>query len=181
MNYNNNMNLNNLMNMNNINTMNPMMLNQDDNNMPQNELIKNLLIQNNQMANQIEINNNIIKSSLQKPKLEKISLFDLTKNIDFFPAYEGKKINIIFTNDSIKPINIVAPIGCKIKELLSVFHIKLQMFGKDNNIKIWDLKDYIFIYNGHIMSLNEEKTINDFCSHEVEKIIFKLKSEVIGG
>ena len=174
---------NNIINdMNNMMNMNQMMLNQDNNNSNQSELISNLINQNIQMANQIAINNNSMKSMINNFSLgKKISLLDLTSNINFFPGYEGRKINVIFEGDNLLKINIITPINVKMKDLLAVFHIKLQMLGKDINLQIGDLKDYIFVSNGHIIYLNEEKTVNEFGLDDCSIVIFKKKREIIGG
>ena len=163
--------------------MNPMMLNNDINNSNQNELFSNLINQNIQMANQISINNNIMKSMIQNQDSDKNnSLIDIINNIDFFPLYEGKKVNVIFKNSDGISINVIAPISCKMKELLTVFYIMLQIYGKINNIKIWNLKEYFFLRNVHIIYLNEEKSIFD-CGlyNDAQSIIFRLKNEIIGG
>ena len=70
-------------------------------------------------------------------------------------------------------INIITPINVKMKDLLAVFHIKLQMLGKDINLQIGDLKDYIFVSNGRIIFLNEEKTVNEFGLDDCSIVIFK--------
>ncbi len=68
------------------------------------------------------------------------------------------------------------------KDLLTIFHIKLQMYGEDYKIKIFDLFEYYFLYNGYSISLNEEKTISEFgLSSSQEKIIFNLRNTIIGG
>ena len=122
-----------------------------------------------------------MKSMIQNDNFNKKNKFyELINDLDFFPAYEGRKINIIFSNESIK-INVVTPLNCKIKELLNAFHIKLQIYGKDNNIKIMKLNEYMFICNGHLISLNEETTIFDLGSIDPQFIIFKSKNEIIGG
>ena len=163
--------------------MNPMMLNNDIKNSNQNELFSNLINQNIQMANQISINNNIMKSMIQNQDMDKNnSLDDIINNIDYFPLYEGKKINVIFKSDNGISINVIAPLNCKMKELLTVFYIKLQIYGKINNIEIWNLKEYLFLNNGHIMFLNEEKPISDYgLFNDIHSIIFKLRNEIIGG
>ena len=130
------------------------------------------------MANQIAFNENMIKSTMS----QKTSIYNLTSKIDFFPRYKGKKLNIFFENSSGIKINIITPNDCKMKDLLTIFHIKLQMYGEDYKIKIFDLFEYYFLYNGYSISLNEEKTISEFgLSSSQEKIIFNLRNTIIGG
>jgi len=59
----------------------------------------------------------------------------------------------------------------------------LQIYGKCLlKIKIFDIEDYIFLHNGSIISLNEEKTIFDYGLRNVfEKIVFSQKNSIIGG
>ena len=130
-------NMNNMMNLNNLEQM---MLNQDNINSNKNEMIMNLINQNNQMANQITMNNNMIKSLLDRVN----AIEDLIGDINFFPGYKCRKTNVTFQDSSGIRINIVAPIDAKMKELLNVFHIRLQIYGKLNNIIVKEI-DYYFI------------------------------------
>ena len=59
----------------------------------------------------------------------------------------------------------------------------MQIYGKYLlKIKIFDIEDYIFFYNGSIISLNEEKTIFDYgLKMNIEKIVFSQKNSIIGG
>ena len=177
---NNNMGLNNGMMMNNMNLMG-LMGNNLENNSNDNKLIMDLLNQNIQMSNQLAINNNLMKALLQKKNNDNnnSNLYDLSGSIDFFPRYKGKKINVIFQSQY-GGINIITPQDCKMKDLLDVFHIKLQMYGKDHQINIDDLQDYLFIFNGHTISLDEERTINEFGSTNGVWIIVSPKGQIGG-
>ena len=128
-------NMNNMMNLNNLDQM---MLNQDNINSNKNEMIMNLINQNNQMANQIIMNNNMIKS-----------LLDRVNVIDDL-GYKCRKINVTFQDSSGITINIVAPIDAKMKELLNVFHIRLQIYGKLNNIIVNEIDYYCIWHNLHL-------------------------------
>ena len=172
--------------MNNMN--NGMIHNQNNNNQNNNELILNLINQNIQLQNQIQAINNKIKSILQNSNNnlgninQKSNLFDEMVDIDFFPGNEGKKINIIFENGrgGIK-INIITPSDATMKELLKVFHIKLQIYGKAANKKIYKLKDYHYLYKGSIIS-DFKKTIFEYgLVNNVETILFITKNDIIGG
>ena len=178
------MNLNMMNMMNNMN--NGMIHNQNNNNQNNNELILNLINQNIQLQNQIQVNNNMIKSILENSNNnlgninQKSNLFDEIADIDFFPGNEGRKINIIFDDGNFK-LNIVTPVDATMRELFNIFHIKLQIYGKATNRKIYKLNEYFYLYKGSIVS-NFEKTISENgMVNEIEHIIFKLKNDLIGG
>ena len=187
------MNLNNMMNpnMNNMmNNLNYMMMNVQNNNMNKTtkEQILDLINQNMQMTEQISINNNMIKnmienSDFENENKEKTNRFKDITEIDFFPGYHGQKINVIFSDTTGIKINIITPFNAKVKDLLRAFHTSLQIQGKYLlKIKIFDIEDYIFLYNNNIISLNDEKTIFDYgLKKNVEKIVFYQRNSIIGG
>ena len=175
-------NMNNMMNLNN---MNQMIYNQDNTNYNKKEMIMNLINQNNQMVNQIAINNNMIKSLLENPNSENIfeenKFDDYISNINFFPGYMGKRINVLFEYNGIQ-INVIAPEDVKMKELLKIFYIKFQILTRNKNYKVWELYDYIFLFNGCKISFGEEKSLIDYgLNKPVNKILFYLKDNIIGG
>ena len=119
------------MNIMNMNNFQPMMFNQFNNNLNKDELMINLINQNSQMTNQIAIKNNILKSLMQNPMKSKL---DLTE-INFFPRYKGKIINIFFEDNTGIKINIATPNDAQMKDLLTIFHIRLQIYGLENKKK----------------------------------------------
>ena len=173
----------NIMNMNNFQPIMPNQLNNDSN---KNELMINLINQNNQMTNQIAFNNNMLKSMLcldtnsKENKIE--SLLSILSDINFFPRYNGKKINVFFEDNTGIKINIRAPNDAEMKDLLVVFHIKLQLYGLENKIKIYNLEEYTFLFNSKKISLNEKTSIYDYgLVREINKIVFFLANNIIGG
>ena len=175
-----NPNMNNMMN--NLNDINNMMMPNQNNK----EQILNLINQNIQMANQIVINNNMIKTMIENSNFgndNQLSLFnsDLA-NIDLFPGNTGKKINVIFEDDSLTKLAVVAPIDAKMSELLKAFYIKFQFYAKFQHKYIGNLKEYFFIHSGSLISLDEQRTLQGFgFIHPIEHIIFKIKNAIIGG
>ena len=173
-----NMNQNNDINIINMNNFQPMMFNQFNNNLNKDELMINLINQNSQMTNQITINNDMLKSLMQNQMKSKLDLSE----INFFPRYKGKKINILFEDNTGIKMNITTPNDAEMKDLLAIFHIRLQIYGLENKIKIYELKDYSFMYNSLKISVDEKKTINVYGMHKVlETIVFFLKNAIIGG
>ena len=169
--------------------MNQMMGNQGNiNNQNMNNFMLNLINQNIQMANQIAINNNILKTLIENPSsfnninnlfqadnpnisgnnqiaFKNINMNTMNKNlkdlidsIDFFPGKSNNKCNVYFENPSGLRINMIVPRDVKMSDLIYVFYIKLQMIG----YKIKKLDDYIFLFNGYTVSLNEQKNIYEY-------------------
>ena len=103
--------------------------------------------------------------------------------IDFFPGYSDNRINIIFSDTSGVKINMVVPLEVQMKDLLKLFHIKLQIYGQLIIKKyIYKIEEYYFLYKGSIIQLNEQKTISQFgLANTVETIIFNTKNDIIGG
>lgn len=172
----------NMMNM--MNNMNNGMIHNNQNN---NELILNLINQNIQLQNQIQVNNNMIKSILENSNnnlgniAQKSNLYDEIADIDLFPGKWGKKINVIFKHETSKiKINVITPSDATIKELLVIFYIKLQIYGKDTNIKVSKLNDYNFIYN-NTRIVNSDKTIIEYGLVNGMDILFSEKNDLIGG
>ena len=171
----------------NIHNYQPMMSNQLNSNLNRNELINNLVDQNNQMINQISINNNMLKSLLDSnmdfKENKKQSLLDKLMGINFFPRYEGNIINVIFEDNTGKiKLNIAAPNDTEMKDLLVIFYIKMQIYGLENEIKIYELKDYLFLFNSRKIYLDEKASILDYgLKHNIEKIYFFLENSIIGG
>ena len=173
-----NMNQNNDINIINMNNFQPMMFNQFNNNLNKDELMINLINQNSQMTNQITINNDMLKSLMQNQMKSKLDLSE----INFFPRYKGKKINIFFEDNTGIKMNITTPNDAEMKDLLAIFHIRLQIYGLENKIKIYELKDYTFLYNSLKISLDEKASIFDYgLTKELEHIVFFLTNSIIGG
>ena len=88
------------------------------------------------MTEQISMNNKMIKSMIENADFENDNNEENKLNefyeIDFFPGNYGQKINVVFEDyrgSKIK-INMITPLDVKMKDLLSAFHIKLQIFDK---------------------------------------------------
>ena len=178
MNLNQNNEIINDMNIMNMNNFQPMMFNQFNNNLNKDELMINLINQNSQMTNQIAINNNILKSLMQNPMKSKLDLSE----INFFPRYKGEIINIFFQDNTGIKINIATPYDAQMKDLLTIFHIRLQIYGLENKKKIYELKAYTFLYNSQKISLDEKASIFDYgLKNKLETIVFFLKNNMIGG
>ena len=173
-----------MMNHNMINNFNNnMMMMPNQNNMFSNDkqLILDLINQNIQTSNLIK---NLVENSNFENKDKKNDEFwnDFC-GVDFFPGYSDNRINIVFCNTGGIKINMVAPLEVKMKDLLKIFHIKLQIYGqliiKKNINKI---EEYYFFYNGSIIPLNEQKTISQFgLAGTIETIIFNDKNNIMGG
>ena len=169
---------------------NNMMLNQNImNNLGQNkkDLILNLINQNIQLTNQIAINNNMIKEIIDNPNFnmeninQKTDFYNELYKIDFFPGKNGEKINVLFEEENTK-INVVAPIGVTMKELIEIFYIKFQIDAIYKKKNIFKLNDYNFFYKGCKISTNEKKTLKEYgLDNRVEHIVFYLKNVLIGG
>ena len=180
--------LNNSM-INNYNNINNMMLNLPNDNMNPNvkQQILNLINQNIQMTEQISMNNKMIKSMIENADFENDNneenkLKDFCR-IDFFPGNYGQKINVVFEDNRGSKINMITPLDVKMKDLLSAFHIKLQIFDKYiYKTKNYQLSDYSFIYRALKISLNEEKTLLEFgLNNPTEYITFFRNNVLIGG
>ena len=203
----NNMNMNNLINEN--NNMNQMMGNEGNiNNQNMNNFMLNLIDQNIQMANQIAINNNILKMIIENPssfnnlnnlfnennqnlfgnnqipfinfninEMNKNSI-QFINNVDFFPGKSNNKNNILFENTNGFKTNMIVPIDVKMSELFSAFFRKIKLMGYNVN----KLEEFVFLFNGCIISLNEQRTISEYGLVErVNKIVFFEKNNIIGG
>ena len=178
--------MNNMMMMNNMinmNQMNPI----NDIQKEKNDLIIKLVNQNNRLTNLIEKNNNTIKQIAENQYLERnqsyndeICYLDLSK-IDFFPNYRYNKINIIFEKTTGLTLAMLVPSNALVKELLMAFYIKLQIIETNKSNKIYELKDYYFIYNGSRINLDEKRTILDYGILPNSKIIFGDKQDISGG
>ena len=87
------------------------------------------------MENQILINNNMIKNLIENSNHSSENmntnnnLYDDLFDVDFFPGKIGARINVIFESGTTK-INVVAPLDTPMKELLQIFYVKLQIYGK---------------------------------------------------
>ena len=57
----------------------------------------------------------------------------------------------------------------------------MQIIGISKNINIYKIKDYNFIFNGHNLSLDENKTILEVGISNMSTIIIKDKYGLIGG
>ena len=153
-----------------INNMNNMMmLNQNNVNQNNKQIVLDLINQNIQMENQIMINNNKIKNIIENPNfnIENNQINDLYNelyDIEFFPGEIGDKINVIFEegNTKIIKINVVAPVNATMKQLLEVFYIKFQIYGKSYSKKIKKLNEYYFLFKNMEIPLDEKKTIYDY-------------------
>ena len=123
--------------MDNFNNINNMMMNLPNGNMNQNvkQQILNLINQNILMTEQISMNNKMLKTMIEnsdfgndnKEKEEPLKDF---LDIDFFPGYDGKRVNVIFSDSRGIKMNIITPLTAKVKDLINTFHITLQIYGK---------------------------------------------------
>ena len=161
----------------NMNNFQPMMPNQLNDNLNRNEMINNLINQNSQMTNQIAINNNMLQnllnSEMSLKENKKNNFLSLLSEINFFPRYKGEIANIIFEDNTGIKINISAPNDAKMKDLLVIFYIKLQIYRLNHQINLDEMKDYIFLFNSQKISLDEEKSILDYgLTHKINKILF---------
>ena len=167
------------MEINNFINFNPM----NNNNMAINSgLDKNMLInsleQNTQLANQIIINNNMIKTIVKNYNSQS-NIENRIYEIDLFPKYDEQRINIKFMGDM--QFIIHAPLNAPIKDMLTAAFIKMQIIGIAKNMNIYKIKDYNFIFNGHSLSLDENKTILEVGISNMSTIIIKDKYGLIGG
>ena len=182
-------NLNNNM-MNNFNNMNNMMMNLPNDNMNPSvkQQILNLINKNILMTEQISKNNEMIKSMIENSDFgnDNNKTDGPLKNfldIDFFPGYDGQRINVTFDSSEIK-LNMHVPLNVKIKDLIRAFHVTLQIYGKYvfKTYNILKIEDYSFIWNGSIVSINEPKTLFEYGMRQnFTNIIFYKKNNIIGG
>ena len=176
--------------MNNFNNINNMMMNLPNDNMNPNikQQILNLINQNIQMTELISMNNKMIKAMIENSdfgnnnKEKDVPLKDFL-DIDFFPEYDGQRVNAIFSNTKGYKINIITPLKAKVKDLINAFHITLQIYGKYvMKTNILKIKDYTFIWNGSIIPINEQKTLSEYgMIQNVINIVFNEKNNIIGG
>ena len=171
--------------MNNLNNMNNMII-PNQNNQNNKEQILNLINYNKNLMNQIEMNNNMIQNMVDNSNYGNNSKNNTFWNefgeVDFFPAMSGKRINVIFKDATGMVVNMVTPLDAKMKELLELFYIKLQIYGKLMNKKIYPFYEYNFLYRGSIIPINVQKSIREFgLLQSIETIVFNLKNVVIGG
>ena len=152
----------------------------NNNNLNNNTMLMNLLNQNNQMANNIAMNNEMIKNILNSMKNEMEKKF---LNIDLFPSDNKENMmNVIFEGDDGTKINIVSPKDVKMKELLKIFYIKLQIYSLINEKSIKKLKDYFFIVRGSIISLDDQRSAADFgLIDDLNRIIYRQRDNIVGG
>ena len=176
--------------MNNFNNINNMMMNLPNDNMNPNikQQILNLINQNIQMTELISMNNKMIKEMIENSDFgnnnkEKDVPLKNFLDIDFFPEYDGQRVNAIFSNTKGYKINIITPLKAKVKDLINAFHITLQIYGKYvMKTNILKIKDYTFIWNGSIININEQKTLSEYgMIQNVINIVFNEKNNIIGG
>ena len=190
------MNMNNMDNMDNMMMMMNNMINMNQTSRDQNkknEIIVKLLDKNNKLSNQIEKNNNTIKNIIANPNFEvdnsyedmldqKNYIYKIINEIDFFPNYKGEKIIIFFNKDSDNfNIQMNIPKDTPIKEVLKAFYIKLQIFGKVNSKKIYEFKQYFFLFNGTKLRFDENKTLLDLGFKDASLIIYGSIKSMMGG
>ena len=174
--------------MNNFNNMNNMMMNLPNDNMNPSvkQQILNLINQNIQMTEKISMNNKMIKSMIENSDFENDNKEENMLNglgeIDFFPGNNGQKINVVFEGSGII-INMITPLDVKMKDLLSAFHIKLQIYDKYiYKTKNYQLSDYSFIYRSLRIPSNEQKTLFEYgLTSPTECITFFRTNVLIGG
>ena len=176
--------------MNNFNNINNMMMNLPNDNMNPSikQQILNLINQNTQMTELISMNNKMIKEMIENSdsgnnnKEKDVPLKNFL-DIDFFPEYDGQRVNAIFSNTKGYKINIITPLKAKVKDLINAFHITLQIYGKYvMKTNILKIKDYTFIWNGSIIPINEQKTLSEYgMIQNVINIVFNEKNNIIGG
>ena len=123
--------------MNNFNNINNMMMNLPNDNMNPDikQQILNLINQNIQMTELISMNNKMIKAMTENSDFgnnnkEKDVPLKNFLDIDFFPEYDGQRVNVIFSHSKGNKINIITPLKAKVKDLINAFHITLQIYGK---------------------------------------------------
>ena len=189
------MNLNNMMNpnmnnmINNLNDINNMMMQNNNINQNTKQQILDLINQNIQMTETINMNNKMIKSMIENSdfkndKEDKKDIINDFYEIDFFPRYQGRRINVLFTDQLTgNRINMITPVNIKMKDLINAFYIKNQIYEKYIFKKdISKSYDFYFLYNGYRISENEEKTISE-CGlvAQTEVIVFAPKNNMIGG
>ena len=176
--------------MNNFNNINNMMMNLPNDNMNPNikQQILNLINQNIQMTELISMNNKMIKEMIENSDFgnnnkEKDVPLKNFLDIDFFPEYDGQRVNAIFSNTKGYKINIITPLKAKVKDLINAFHITLQIYGKYvMKTNILKIKDYTFIWNGSIIPINEQKTLSEYgMIQNIINIVFNEKNNIIGG
>ena len=176
--------------MNNFNNINNMMMNLPNDNMNPDikQQILNLINQNIQMTELISMNNKMIKAMTENSDFgnnnkEKDVPLKNFLDIDFFPEYDGQRVNVIFSHSKGNKINIITPLKAKVKDLINAFHITLQIYGKYiMKTNILKIKDYIFIWNGSIIPINEQKTLSEYgMIQNVINIVFNEKNNIIGG
>ena len=176
--------------MNNFNNINNMMMNLPNDNMNPNikQQILNLINQNIQMTELISMNNKMIKEMIENSDFgnnnkEKDVPLKNFLDIDFFPEYDGQRVNAIFSNTKGYKINIITPLKAKVKDLINAFHITLQIYGKYiMKTNILKIKDYFFIWNGSIININEQKTLSEYgMIQNIINIVFNEKNNIIGG
>ena len=172
------------------NNINNMMMNLPNDNMNPNikQQILNLINQNIQMTELISMNNKMIKEMIENSDFgnnnkEKDVPLKNFLDIDFFPEYDGQRVNAIFSNTKGYKINIITPLKAKVKDLINAFHITLQIYGKYvMKTNILKIKDYTFIWNGSIIPINEQKTLSEYgMIQNVINIVFNEKNNIIGG
>ena len=175
--------------MNNFNNMNNMMMNLPNDNMNPSvkQQILNLINQNIQMTEKISMNNKMIKSMIENSDFENDNKEENMLNgfgeIDFFSGNNGQKINVVFEDNRGYKINMITPLDVKMKDLLSAFHIKLQIYDKFiYKEKNYQLSDYSFLYKAVRIPLNEQKTLFEYgLTNPTEYITFFRNNVLIGG
>ena len=123
--------------------------------------------------NNINVLNNQISNSGVLPRLENKKEF-----ADDFPGNNSRRINIIFETHTGLVKTIAAPINIKVKDLLLTFAKKMKI-NPDLLGRKW-----LFIYNTHIINVNEEKDLISFGLdnyYSNYKIIVVDSDNMIGG
>ena len=185
---------NNMMDMNLMNQMMMMnnMMNMNQMNDMQNfkkDLILKLINQNSTLANLIEKNNSKIKMIVENQILDRNDYESFNdeayyldpSKIEFFPNYKCDKISIVFEKTTGLKLTMFVPIYALVKELLMAFYIKLQIVLLSKSEKIYELKDYYFVYNGLRISLDEKRTISEYGISPNSKIVFGDNKDISGG
>jgi hypothetical protein len=194
-----NFNLNNINNnLNNIitcmNNINNILINQHNINYTPINFIKEIINQNIQMANQISFNNNIINLTINNPlffqnknninvmnnQIPHLDILPRQEKIEpfyYFPGNNNIRINVTFENQRGHKSNIATPVNIKVKDLLLTYAKKIGI-----NPNLLD-KKFIFIKDGLIININEEKALISFDLYQRPniKILVFDKDNMVGG
>ena len=87
--------------------------------------------------------------------------------------------NVYFESPNGIKINLIVSKNIKIAELLPIFFEKFESWGYNSKKNI---EDYIYLFNGCAMQLNEQETLFNYGFVDtVNRIVFCLKKNMIGG